>query len=277
MMIKIQKYVKAEYILLTLLITSIIMVVQPYYPLLSSSSADTGNNNTSPSFVKQEILDAPADWKLWRTSSNMIPVKTHDGHTIQVQSAKDISECKLGKGEYMSPDIGSVSYISNGKTLDATVWLTDSFKEQSLSDSVDPYQEQLEVKVSNLPSPSLTVEKYAARTIGEMLNPLNNFTINEQSNSSTIAGNHAYKLVYTATNSEGLELKNMTFWIIRNNKVLYDITYSALQANYSDYLPVIQNMINSIQFVRLSNDDGSNDNNNKSRLNNINSLTHNPR
>jgi hypothetical protein len=263
-MTRTQKYVNAKYhILLTLLTTSIIIIVQPYYPLLLSSSAeaaDNNNNNNSPSFVKQEILDAPADWQLWRTSSNMVPITTHDGHTIQVESAKNISECKLGNGEFVSPDLGSVSYISNGKTLNATVWLTSPFKEPPLSDSVDPYQEQFEIKTSNLTSPSLTVEKIAAKTIGEMLNPL--ITINEQSNSSTVAGNHAYKLVYTAMNSEGLELKNMTFWTIKNSKV-YDITYSALQANYSDYLPMIENMINSIQFVRSS-DDRSTTNDNKS-------------
>src|ERR1051326_5213891 len=98
-MTRTQKYVNAKYhILLTLLTTSIIIIVQPYYPLLLSSSAeaaDNNNNNNSPSFVKQEILDAPADWQLWRTSSNMVPITTHDGHTIQVESAKNISECKF--------------------------------------------------------------------------------------------------------------------------------------------------------------------------------------
>jgi hypothetical protein len=256
-MIGMNKYLKAKCIILTLL-----TVVQLHYPLLSPVIYDaSADNNNSPSFVKQEILDTPNDWQFWRQSSNTIPMKTHDSHIIQVESAKNISECKIGNGEFVSPDIGSASYISNGKTLNATVWLTSPFKEPSLSDRFDPYQDQLEVKVSNLASSSLTLEKYAIKTIGEMYNPLTNFTIDEQSNSSTIAGNHAFKLVYTAINSEGLDLKNMTFWTIKNSKV-YDITYSALRSNYSDYLPTIQNMVNSLRFMQSF--DGSTTNDNKS-------------
>ena len=39
----------------------------------------------------------------------------------------------------------------------------------------------------------------------------------------------------------------MAFWTIKNSK-LYDITYSAIRANYSYYLPSAQIMINSFQF-----------------------------
>lgn len=220
-------------------------------PLVSSSSSDAdGNNNNSPSFVKQEILDAPDDWQLWGTPSNMVPIKTHEGQVIGVETVKDISECKLGNGKFVSPDIESVSYVSDGKVLNATVWLTDPFEQQSPSNNINyPYQEQLQVKVSNLTSPNLTVEKQASKVMGEILDPLNNSTIDEESNSSSIAGTHAFKLVYSATNSEGLELKNMTYWTIKNNK-LYDITFSALQANYNHYLPIIERMIKSIEFAR---------------------------
>ena len=63
----------------------------------------------------------------------------------------------------------------------------------------------------------------------------------------TIDGIRAYKIVYNFTTQEGQDLKNMTFLTIRNGK-LYDITYSATQANYSDYLRPINEMVNSLQF-----------------------------
>jgi hypothetical protein len=64
---------------------------------------------------------------------------------------------------------------------------------------------------------------------------------------TTIAGNPAYKIVYTAKNDEGIDLKNMTIWTINNNRV-YDITYSASRLSYSDYLPTIEEIINSLKF-----------------------------
>ena len=57
------------------------------------------------------------------------------------------------------------------------------------------------------------------------LNILNNFTIDKNVNSTTnIGGNPAYKIVYSAKNEEGIDLKNMTLWTINKDKV-YDITY----------------------------------------------------
>jgi hypothetical protein len=137
--------------------------------------------------------------------------------------------------------------------LNATVWLSSNFEEPLLKDSIDVYQEQLKIKVSNLTtalsSSHISIDKYAKVKIAEMYTPLNtanNFTI-EKNVSSTIAGISAYKIVYTSKNAEGIDLKNMTIWAINKNRV-YDITYSALAANYSYYLPTIQDMIDSLTF-----------------------------
>ncbi len=206
---------------------------------------DVSAISSSPSFVRQEIVAAPNDWAIWKGSSNVSTIMTHDGHSIQVPNAKNISQCKIG-----DPSIESVSYISTGKALNATVWLNSNFEEPPLKDTLDLYPKQLEIKVSNLTKifSHMTVDKYATIKIAdELLNPSKNVTIDEQPNPTTIAGNSAYKVVYSARNSEGIDLKNMTLWTIKNSKV-YNITYSALQANYSDYLPVIQNIINSFQF-----------------------------
>ena len=48
----------------------------------------------SPSFVRQEISDEPKDWQLWNPSSNTFVVPTHNGYSVRVDTAKDISECK---------------------------------------------------------------------------------------------------------------------------------------------------------------------------------------
>jgi hypothetical protein len=117
----------------------------------------------SPSFVRQEIVAAPNDWMLWKGSSNTSVITTHDGHSIQVDNAKNISECKIGN-KFVSPSIGSVSYISNGTILNATVWLNSNFQEAPLKDTIDIYPKQ------NLPKTSspLTLEKYAAFKFDEL-------------------------------------------------------------------------------------------------------------
>ena len=90
-------------------------------------------------------------------------------------------------------------------------------RQPSLRDSIDIYQEQLKIKVSNLTKASshISVDKYAKIQIAKMYNPLNilnnNFTIDKNVNSTTtIAGNPAYKIVYSAKNDQGVDLKNDT-------------------------------------------------------------------
>jgi hypothetical protein len=239
-----QRLVPSESLLLTFL--ALILIMQTY---LISIAHNVSAVSPSPSFVRQEIVAAPNDWTLWKKPSDVTAVPTHDGHLIQVENAKDISQCKIG-GNFVSPSIQSVSYISDGETLDATVWLNKAFEEPPLRDTIDIYPPtQLEVKVSNLTKTDshTSIDKYATIKIAhELLVDPSKVHIDGQSN-STIAGNSAYKVVYSAKNSEGVDLKNMTLWTIKNSK-LYDITYSAIRANYSYYLPTIQHMINSFQF-----------------------------
>ena len=139
-----QRLVSSEYLLLTFLTS--ILIMQPY---LLSITHNVSAVSPSPSFVRQEIVAAANDWTLWKEPSDVTPIPTHDGHSIQVENAKDMSQCKIG-GKFVSPSIESVSYISDGKTLDATVWLNKAFEEPPLRDTIDIYPpKQLGVKVSN--------------------------------------------------------------------------------------------------------------------------------
>jgi hypothetical protein len=237
------------YLVLTLPVLT--LITQPYrISLIPDTFAIS--SSLSPSFVRQEIIDAPDDWQFWKGSSNVSPIRAHDGHSIQIENANNITQCKIGD-KFISPDIQSVSYISNGKTLNATVWLKSNFEEPPLKDNIDIFPEQLKIKVSNLTAASsnISVERYAKIQIAKMYNPLNivnNFTIDKNVNSTTnIGGSPAYKTVYTAKNEEGIDLKNMTLWTLNKNRV-YDITFSASRIDYPNYLPAIQKIIDSLKF-----------------------------
>jgi len=199
---------------------------------------------SSPSFVRQEILNAPEDWILWNSNSSTSTVYTHNGYSSEIPNAKNISQCKMD-GKFITPSIESVSYISNGKFLNATLWLTSPFIEPPINDTLDAYPGQVEIKVSNLTS-HYTLQNYTEVKMAGLYNPLENFTINEESNSSALAGNNtAHKVVYTVKSGQ-IPLKKMELWTIKNNKV-YDITYSALPSTYSDHLSTIQKMIDSFR------------------------------
>src|SRR5512145_566151 len=81
----------------------------------------------SPSFVRQEIFDDTYnDWLLWQgssSSSKAANILTHSGIVSELDAAQKISECQTfgGTKNFFSPDIESVSYISDGNTLNATV------------------------------------------------------------------------------------------------------------------------------------------------------------
>ncbi|MGD0170819.1 MAG: TIR domain-containing protein [Halobacteriota archaeon] len=72
----------------------------------------------------------------------------------------------------------------------------------------------------------------------------NQITIQE-SGLTSLAGQNAYKLVYTI-NSSGLQC--MQIWTVNNNTV-YQLTYNAQPQHYTQYLSTVQNMVNSFQFV----------------------------
>ena len=227
--------------------------------------------------MRQEIVDASHDWTLWKGfSANTSKIKTYDGHSIQVNRTNNMSECVAGENNFFSPDIESVSYISDGNVLNATVWLTDSFKEPPLKDTLDIYQEQMKIKISNL-TKNTSLEKYATLEIARLDNPLNHVIIESEeqpSNSTTtIDGNPVYKVIYSnraaqkddsgnLIEEQGLArggkkqeekqqvigLTNMTIWTVKNDKI-YEITYSAQRENFNDYSSVIKKIINSIQFI----------------------------
>jgi hypothetical protein len=85
----------------------------------------------SPPFIRQEIIDQPPnDWVVGNNMNNTFSLTTTNGDELTVERAQHLKNCSTGQnGNFPSPDIEGVSYYSNGKTLNATVWLSSPFKE----------------------------------------------------------------------------------------------------------------------------------------------------
>jgi len=67
---------------------------------------------TSPSIVRQEIIDDENDWQTWK-----------------IKSENEITKEKCGNPSILLPDIQSLSYMSDGNKLNVTLWLTQTFSE----------------------------------------------------------------------------------------------------------------------------------------------------
>jgi serine/threonine-protein kinase len=78
----------------------------------------------------------------------------------------------------------------------------------------------------------------------ETLKSNSNYTLIESGN-TTLAGNPAYKAVYTF-NYAGLSTKTMEIWTIKEGK-LYSITYVTTPRNYDANVETAQKMIDSFQ------------------------------
>ena len=193
--------------------------------------------SASPSFSVQVINDSRNDWIDW---------------TKKYPFEKD-----------GSIDITRADYISNGKTLNATMWLACEPERASYIDALSQCNKNnIQIWVENLGSKNITLDKYTNSNI----NKINESFVNHiQSSENTIlAGNPAHRIVFSTTNGKMTYGKGyskqqeseiaLEIWTIKDGKA-YIIKYTATPTNYANYYkPIIQNMINSFDIGNIHNE-----------------------
>jgi eukaryotic-like serine/threonine-protein kinase len=111
----------------------------------------------------------------------------------------------------------------------------------------DVYQENVIINMKG-PSPDdLTLRDYTENSLNTLRNMPNIRLL--QSFPNTLAGLPAYMVVYSE-NSEGIDIQKMQIWTIVDNDTAYVVTFGAEQTKFSRYLPVVEQMINSIQIIK---------------------------
>ncbi|HSF50013.1 MAG TPA: hypothetical protein VLA74_04555 [Nitrososphaeraceae archaeon] len=93
----------------------------------------------SPSFERQEITDVDKDWIFWNPDSEEDRIYLQDNTQKSIPVAKNETHCKLDVE--FSPQIKSVSYMSNGNRLNATMWMS--------SDLIEPVLEKNRLNKDN--------------------------------------------------------------------------------------------------------------------------------
>ncbi|HSF51628.1 MAG TPA: hypothetical protein VLA74_12780 [Nitrososphaeraceae archaeon] len=207
----------------------------------------------STSFIRQEILDPIGDWELWKGFSPFVEISTHDNFMIPIPIAKNKSECMTDSNKFYSPDIESVSYVSDGKKLNASLWLATPLYESPINDTLDKFQESLKLDIQN--EKNLSLDNFTfIRTIELDLS-------NEEVSDATLGGMPAKYIKY---NPEGDPDKIMTeIWTVANaNKKIYHFKFLALSSTFDIYNDTVNEILNSFHII-------DNDLNNKSAIYNI--------
>jgi hypothetical protein len=113
----------------------------------------------------------------------------------------------------------------------------------------DIYSENLGIGLERLSNQDMTLEEYVTSLITDYNETLTDFNLIELNKNITLGGgdNPAYRLIYT-DNEDGINYKTMEIGTIIGDRVYY-IEYIAEENKYSNYLPTIQMMINSLQIT----------------------------
>jgi serine/threonine-protein kinase len=106
----------------------------------------------------------------------------------------------------------------------------------------DTYTENLNLIVQDLPESRRELEQFTTFYLDEIKQYHQGFQIIAQ-DKKLLANQPANQVIYTLT-EEGINLKRLQIWTIKNNKA-YIITYTADGDKYTKYLSTIQTMINS--------------------------------
>ena len=118
----------------------------------------------------------------------------------------------------------------------------------SLEGNTNTYPAGLGITVEHLKSRNITLSEITKVQIKNLTQNHPDFKLLESTN-FRLAGNTAYKIVFTATDSMKHERKAMQIWTVKGDKA-YLITYKAEPGQYSKYLPTIQKMVDSFQFTK---------------------------
>ena len=110
------------------------------------------------------------------------------------------------------------------------------------------YPAGLGIIVQQLKSKNISLNEITKIQIKNLTQSHPDFTLIE-SNEVRLSGNIANEIVFTATDDMNHERKAMQIWTLKGDKA-YLVTYKAEPGQYSKYLPTIQKMIDSFQFIR---------------------------
>jgi hypothetical protein len=200
----------------------------------------------SPTFVRQDIID---DEDANLTESNLLGNKT---------SSTNLEDCKIRDnltGNRLAPygDITEVSYLSDGKFLNSTLWIKDyiNLANATFPEGMDivmlPNNENLDLR-------DLAI-KYVKSKIREFIQRFDiskNTDLNLEDNTKSykLGKDHGFEIVVNTTRNDPSKTEETYRWVIvEHNKKIYDFVFSSLSHRYQDLLDNVNEILNSTVFI----------------------------
>lgn len=109
------------------------------------------------------------------------------------------------------------------------------------------YPAGIGLRVEELSSRTVSLEEITRVQIENLTQSYPDFDLIESS-ATTLAGNPAHKIEFTATDDKEEKRKAIQIWTLKDDKA-YLFTYKADSKNYSAYLQAVQSMLQSFKIV----------------------------
>jgi hypothetical protein len=167
---------------------------------------------------------------------------THDNHTLSFSYNQAFAQEQFLTYEDIATGI-SIQFPSNWeKSVNLDNFVT--FRAPPETDT-RVYPAALGLKIQDLPSQNVSLQEVTKVQMSDLKAGSQNLKVSE-STSTTLAGKPAHKVVFSATDNNQVERKAMQLWTVIDNKAIL-ITYKAQPDKYSNYLPTIEKMIDSLR------------------------------
>ena len=178
----------------------------------------------SPSFDNQQINDPLSDWEF-----------------VSPGQTNNISKCKTNDNDFPYPDIQGVDYVSDGRTLNTTLWLTSEVSRPT----TDKFNEDITIGVDTFKD--MAVDNYLNYAIDfHNSSSYGNLEVIESNITSLPSGLTGYSLTMSESLPHDTKIKSHEVGIVVENKQYY-IMLSAEQDKFSNYLPKFHRIIDSLE------------------------------
>ena len=199
----------------------------------------------SPHFVRQDIRDDTNDMifaPYFNINKNL---------TTGEKIATDSNSCKIFDSltnSSLSPygDITEVSYLSDGKFLNTTLWINDyvNFTKPLFPEGIDI----LEFPINK----NLTLNEFANQYVNYRIDSfkLNDSEFISKNENTTLGKEHGLKFVVKTTSNDTSKTEEIYSWVIvEHNKKIYDFVFSTLSHRYNDLLDDVDKVMKSFEFI----------------------------
>lgn len=119
-----------------------------------------------------------------------------------------------------------------------------------LDNALDTAYENVSVVVQDISTEPMSLGEYSDVAIKQMEGTFEkNFILEESTAVATLAGQPAYKIIFTGKGPE-VELKYYFTWTVIDKVTVYQVVYAAIPSQFDKYYPIVEKMLASFKILK---------------------------